>query len=114
MPGFINSMGLPGLLSCILINDALSLTTEGCMGIQPEDAEKIMKKAQESGWKRSAIISVSGRFVVELMSTEKLEFPIVEKNNILVDENFLRIIVEESNKKLEKSWEKIEKLGNFF
>lgn len=78
-----------------------------------EDAEKLMKLAQESGWKRSAIISAS-RFIVELMSTEKLEFPILDKGNILVDDNFLRIIVDESNKKLEKSWEKIKKLENFF
>ena len=79
-----------------------------------ENAEKLMEKAQSCGWKRSGIISFTTRVVVELMSTEKFEFPIVQNSKILVDDHFLRIIVEESNKKLEKTWEKIEKFVKFF
>jgi tRNA wybutosine-synthesizing protein 3 len=76
-----------------------------------EDADKLLKKAQLAGWKRNGIISLGRKIVVELNSTEKLEFPIVQNGKILVDDKFLKLIVEESNKKLEIGWEKIRKLG---
>tara|TARA_Y100000310_G_scaffold284826_1_gene307844 strand:+ start:1680 stop:2267 length:588 start_codon:yes stop_codon:yes gene_type:complete len=78
----------------------------------PDKAFKIYTKAKLAGWKKSGMISFGNRAIVELNSTEKLEFPIVDNGKILVDDIFLKIIVEESNKKLKKSWEKIEKLMN--
>ncbi len=74
-----------------------------------EDAQEIHDLAKEAGWKRCGIISSKKRFVVELNGTEKLEFPIF-KNGNLVEDEFLKIVVEESNRKLEKSWECIKKL----
>ncbi len=74
-----------------------------------DDAVKILEKAKLSGWKRSGIISFKKRYIVEAISTEKLEFPIIEKEKILVNEDFLRIIVEKSNENLKKSWEKIKR-----
>lgn len=78
-----------------------------------EDAQKLLDKAKLVGWKRSGIISFGRNIVLELNSTEKLEFPIIDKNKILVDDDFLKIVVLESNKKLEKSWGKIRKLEKF-
>ncbi len=75
-----------------------------------EDAQDLYDKAKLAGWKRSGIIASGSRFMVELNSTEKLEFPIIQNKKILVDDKFLKIVVEEANKKLEKSWEKIERL----
>lgn len=74
-----------------------------------ENAEKLLNKARIAGWKNSGIMSLSGRIVLELRSTEQISFPIYEKET-LVDDKFLKILVKEANKKLEKSWEKIEKL----
>jgi len=74
------------------------------------DAVKLLKKSQLAGWKRAGIISTGKRIVVELNSTEKLEFPIIENGKILADDYFLKIIVKKSNENLKKSWEKIEKL----
>ena len=73
-------------------------------------ALKLLDKARKNGWKRSGITSSGKKFVVELISTEKLEFPIVNKGKLLIDNNFLKIIAEKSNINLKKSWEKIEKL----
>ena len=70
-----------------------------------------MKTAMEAGWKRNGIITSNKRFVVELNATAKLEFPIY-KNKILVNDEFLELITNEANKKLEMSWECIEKLTN--
>jgi len=77
-----------------------------------EDAQKLLDKAKLVGWKRSGIISYKKRITLELNSTEKLEFPIINEDKILVNDLFLEIIVKEANKKLKKSWEKIEKLIN--
>ncbi len=75
-----------------------------------ESAEKMLNFARESGWKNSGIMSTRGRIVLELRSTEYLALPIMEKGKILVDEEFLKILVRESNKRLEKGWEKLGKL----
>ena len=75
-----------------------------------EDAQKLIDLAvREAGWKRCGILGSDKRFLVELNSTEKLEFPIYH-NKVLVDDNFLKMIVGESNKKLNLSWDKIDRL----
>jgi len=75
-----------------------------------EDAQKLYDRAKLAGWKKSGIIGMKNGFVVELNSTERLEFPIIHENKIFVDDEFLKIVVDESNKKLKKSWEKIKRL----
>ena len=75
-----------------------------------EDAFYILDKAKKVGWKRSGIISGGRRFIIELLSTEKLEFPIIVNGEIIVDDNFLNIIVKKSNENLRKSWERINEL----
>lgn len=76
-----------------------------------EDAEKLYEKGKLAGWKKSGIIGMKNGITVELNSTEKLEFPIIQNKKILVSDDFLKIVVDEANKKLGKSWMKIEKLG---
>lgn len=76
-----------------------------------EDSQKIYDKAKLAGWKKAGIIGMKSGFVVELNGTDRLEFPIINANKILVGDEFLEIVVEESNKKLEKSWIKIKRLG---
>jgi len=71
------------------------------------DAQKLLKKAQSAGWKRSGIISSKEGFVCELMSTEKLEFPIISNGKILVGDDFLKIVIKKSNENLKKSWDNI-------
>lgn len=75
-----------------------------------EDSQEIYNNAKLVGWKKSGIIGMKNGFNVELNGTDRLEFPIIQKNKILVDDEFLKIVIEESGKKLEKNWEKIRKL----
>jgi tRNA wybutosine-synthesizing protein 3 len=79
-----------------------------------EDAEKFFEIGKNAGWKRLGIIGTRNGFTFELNSTEKLEFPIIQNKKILVDDNFLKIILEDANKKLEMGWEKIKKLEKEF
>jgi tRNA wybutosine-synthesizing protein 3 len=74
-----------------------------------ESAEKLLNNARESGWKNSGIMSTRGRIVLELRSTEYLALPIVLAGKILVNEEFIKILLKESNRRLEKGWEKIKK-----
>ena len=73
-------------------------------------ASDFLEKAKHIGWKRSGILTYKKNIILELNSTEKVEFPIFNQERILVDDEFLKLIVEESNKKLEKGWDKIENL----
>jgi len=75
-----------------------------------EDAEMLLNLAREAGWKNSGIMSTQGRIVCELRSTEYLAFPIMVGGKILVSDEFLKVVILESNEKLERTWEKIEKL----
>ena len=77
-----------------------------------EDAFILLEKARKIGWRRSGIISEGKMFIVELVSTEKLEFPLTEKGKLLVDSAFLKIVLEKANGNLEKGWDKINKLRN--
>ena len=74
-------------------------------------AKALLRLAQESGWKQSGIISIgSNRVVVDLRSTEIVSFLIYDNGKLLVDEDFLKILVKESNEKLDRTWDKIKRL----
>jgi len=75
-----------------------------------DKAFNLVNKAKLAGWKRSGVMDKK-RNMVELQSTENMSFPI-KKGKILVDDNFLKLIIKEANKKLERVWEKIDKLEN--
>ncbi len=73
------------------------------------DAEPLLNKARLAGWKNSGIMSLSGRIVLELRSTENISFLIYD-HGLLVDDKFLKILVKDANNKLDRAWEKINKL----
>lgn len=75
-----------------------------------KDAQKLYNKAKLAGWKKSGLIASTNRIILELNSTERLEFPIVSSGRLLVSDEFLKIIVRETNKKLKSSWDKVERL----
>ena len=75
-----------------------------------ESANKLYFKAKLAGWKKSGIIAVNTKYVLELNSTERLEFPIINNGKILVNDNFLKILVKRANIKLKNTWKKIENL----
>ncbi|MFH1801647.1 MAG: tRNA wybutosine-synthesizing 3 family protein [archaeon] len=78
-----------------------------------ESVKKLFAVARSSGWKRAGIMISDKRIMLSLNSTEKLEFPVISDGKILVSDNFLKIVVKESGEKLQKGWEKIQKLERF-
>ena len=79
-----------------------------CRNLEVE--QELLNKARACGWKKSGITTTSRKFVVELFSTERIDVPIMDKGNILVDDDYLKLVVDEANSKLERTWNKIERL----
>ncbi|MBS3084425.1 hypothetical protein J4411_00750 [Candidatus Pacearchaeota archaeon] len=75
-----------------------------------KDAKEILRKGQKAGFKNSGIISLSRNIVAEIHGTEKFEFPVFKCGKFLIGDKFIRLVVEKSNKKLEKGWKIIGKL----
>lgn len=74
------------------------------------DAQILVNKAKAAGWQRSGIIG-GKRNMIELHSTESMSFPIANNNKILVNEDFLKLIIEIANNKLSRTWNKINRLN---
>ena len=74
-----------------------------------EDAQKITNIAKQSGFKRSGIMSTKKRFMVEMTSTEFLDTIIAKEGNVIVTEDYIKILAAESNKKLRRARQKLER-----
>lgn len=75
-----------------------------------EQAQKILTKARNLGWKKSGIISIKGRYIIELFAPELVITPIVPN----LPKEYLELLITEANKKLEQTWTKIKKLELIF
>ena len=75
-----------------------------------ENSQKIHDLGKKAGWKRCGIIATNKRFVVELNASYKIELPIMFQGKILVDNEYLKFLVKESDRKLKKCWDVIRKL----
>jgi tRNA wybutosine-synthesizing protein 3 len=73
-------------------------------------ATEILEKAKYLGFKRSGILTCDRNIILELNTSERMEFPIINNEKILVDDKFLKLIVKISGEKMQKWWEKIKKL----
>ncbi len=77
-------------------------------------AQEILDKAKLSGWKKSGIIASNKRFVCEMTGTERIALPIANKEKILLNDEYLKLLIKEANKKLARTIEKIKKLEKMF
>lgn len=75
-------------------------------------AKKFLNTARDIGFRRSGIISIGSRIIMELISTEKIDTIIGKNGKLLIDEGYFKVLVKEGNKKLENTWRKIGKLYN--
>jgi len=73
---------------------------------------RLFSEARNNGWKKSGILSVDKKMLVELMSSENISFPVIKDGEILVSDEMLKIVLEKANGNLAKGWGKIEGLKN--
>lgn len=71
------------------------------------DADNLLRLGQKAGFKKMGIITLNKRIVIEISGSDRIEFPLMKDGKLLVDENFLKIVIGKSNENLKKSWEKI-------
>ena len=76
------------------------------------NAQKIVNIARNIGFKRSGIQSTRKKILVEIASTEILDTIIADKEKLLVNNNYLKILINEANKKLKRTKNKIKKFYN--
>ncbi len=79
-----------------------------------EHAKKLLDKSRKAGFKKIGIISLGKNIIVEINGSQKIEFPIMKNKKILVNDDFLKLIIQKSNKNLKKTWDKIKKLEKSF
>ncbi len=73
-----------------------------------EDASKFLKIARTSGFKRAGIISTGQRVITEIIGTENIETIVSKDNELVVDKDYLKILLKEANKKMELNKKKID------
>jgi tRNA wybutosine-synthesizing protein 3 len=78
--------------------------------IDKDSQWELFSAARNNGWKKSGILSINKKRLLELMASENMSFPIYKDEKILVNDEFLKIVLEKANSNLEKGWKKIERL----
>lgn len=78
-----------------------------------DSAIKLREVAFSSGFKKSGILSISEKGVLlEVLSTERMDVPIVKDGVKLVGDEYIDFLVEKANNALRRSLKKLELLKN--
>lgn len=77
-----------------------------------EDAHKILSIAKESSLKRSGIISAGKRFIIEIIGHSKIDAVVIENGKVLVDDDYLKVLVKHGNVFLKEGRDSFEKFLN--
>lgn len=73
-------------------------------------SQLLVDNAKRAGFKRTGIMTTTDKYMVEVGSAEKLECPIVKNGKILVDDEFLEELVNQTNLRRKSGWKKINQL----
>jgi len=79
-----------------------------------EDAQRLINLARDLGFKRTGIQSTKNRIIIEIASTEILATIISRKGKLLIEEDYLKVLVEEANKRLDRTKKKIKEFYRKF
>jgi tRNA wybutosine-synthesizing protein 3 len=71
-----------------------------------ENAQKLINTARDLGFRKSGIQSTR-KILAEIASTEILDTIVAKKGKLLITDSYLKILIEEANKKLERNKRKI-------
>lgn len=75
-----------------------------------DGAIKVLDIALKSGYKYSGIsVLKEGRYMVEVLSTERVDAPVAKDGELIVDENYIKFLIELANDKFEIGQKKLEK-----
>ncbi len=72
-------------------------------------ANYLLQFAQNHGFKKTTLLTASKRFIVEILSTQRLDAPIAFQEKLLVTNEYIKFLVLLANKKLALTHAQIEK-----
>ena len=73
-----------------------------------EAAAKMMDAARSSGFKRTGLQGVkAGRFLIEILSTERVDAPLMADGRMLVSDEYVKFLVKIANRKFEDGKRKL-------
>ena len=76
-------------------------------------AVKVLDIALKSGYKYSGIsVLKEGRYMVEVLSTERVDTPLINKGKLLVSDDYIKFLIELANEKFEQGQRKLERFEN--
>ena len=80
-----------------------------------DTASRFLKVRARAGLKRGGVFSIArNRVQIELEGTYKMELPVKKDGKTLVSEDYLRLLVEEANKKMRKNAETWDRFSEEF
>jgi len=79
-----------------------------------ESAIHLLNKAHKAGFKRAGITSLSNRIMLEIIGSQRFDAPIMKDKELLVSEQYIRILVQQANKKMLENWKRISTMEQEF
>lgn len=76
----------------------------------PDAAEKLLKKTMEAGIRRCGIITLGKKIIVEIMGSDIIETIFSREGRMLFSNDYLQILLNEANSKMNKNQDIINKL----
>lgn len=74
-----------------------------------DTAQELVNNAKFVGFKRTGIMATKKRIMVEMTSTEHMDVPIAMNGKLIVDKDYIKLLVVEANRKLMRSRAKAKK-----
>ena len=78
--------------------------------ISMKNAKKLLNIAIQSGFKYSSIKAVNGKIVVEILTAERLDAPLVIKDEMFVGDEYIKTLIDIANKMIGKMNIKLKRL----
>ena len=75
-----------------------------------DDAGKLLDIVKEAGFKRSGLINFKNRKIIEIISTDLIEAPVANDGNLVVDVDYLNLLVNSANSNMESNRKRMENL----
>lgn len=79
-----------------------------------ESATNFLQFAQANGFKKTTLLSFAKRFIIEVVSTQRIDSPIASEGKLLVDEKYITFLTSLANEKLATTHQHIKRLEDSF
>ncbi len=75
-----------------------------------EAAQSFLDKARSVGLKRAGIFATQNKIMLEVVAVERIDTPIAENGNLLIDTSYLKVLAHYANNKLRETRKRAKRL----